>query len=74
MTQTAPSHDPKINLPWVWSSLDYMDVMLNTRNCVKYNMHHILLFSVIKGFRFMLVYSCLHYLLFKNEKLKNKTI
>ena len=29
---------------------------------------HFFLFCVNKGFRFMLVYSCLHYLLFKNDK------
>ena len=34
------------------------------------NLHQIrfFIFCVNKGFRFMLVYSCLHYLLFKNEK------
>ena len=34
------------------------------------NLHqiHFFIFCVNKGFRFMLVYSCLHYLLFKNEK------
>ena len=33
------------------------------------NLHqiHFSIFCVNKGFRFMLVYSCLHYLLFKNE-------
>ena len=29
---------------------------------------HVFIFRINKGFRFMLVYSCLHYLLFKNEK------
>ena len=29
---------------------------------------HFFIFCVNKGFRFMLVYSCLHYLLHKNEK------
>ena len=34
------------------------------------NLHqiHFFIFCVNKGFRFMLVYSCLHYLLFKKEK------
>ena len=34
------------------------------------NLHqtHFFIFCVNKGFRFMLVYACLHYLLFKNEK------
>ena len=34
------------------------------------NLHqiHFFLFCVNKGFRFMLIYSCLHCLLFKNEK------
>ena len=34
------------------------------------NLHqiHFFIFCVNKGFRFMLVYSCLHYLLFKNDK------
>ena len=34
------------------------------------NLHQIqfFIFCVNKGFRFMLVYSCRHYLLFKNEK------
>ena len=43
-------------------------IFLTQGTVPKLHQIHFFIFCVNKGFRFMLVYSCLHYLLFKNEK------
>ena len=66
MTQTAkhaPSHDQ-----YSPGSLDQWLYFLTQGTVPNLHQIHFFIFCVNKGFRFMLVYSCLHYLLFKNEK------
>ena len=43
-------------------------IFLTQGTVPKLHQIHFFIFCVNKGFRFMLFYSCLHYLLFKNEK------
>ena len=72
MTQTAKhalSHDP--TQP---GQLGSVVVFLTQGTVPNLYQIHFFIFCVNKGFRFMLVYSCLHYLLFKNEKAFKKTI
>ena len=60
MPQAMTEHSP--------GSLDQWLYFLTQRTVPNLHQIHFFIFCVNKGFRFMLVYSCLHYLLFKNEK------
>ena len=60
MPQAMTQHSP--------GSLDQWLYFLTQRTVPNLHQIHFFIFCVNKGFRFMLVYSCLHYLLFKNEK------
>ena len=57
-----PQHSP--------GSLDQWLYFLTQGTVPNLHQIHFFLFCVNKGFRLMLVYSCLHYLLFKTEKKK----
>ncbi len=60
MPQAMTQHSP--------GSLDQWLYFLTQGTVPNLHQIHFFIFCVNKGFRFMLVYSCLHYLLFKNEK------
>ena len=60
MPQAMTQHSP--------GSLDQWLYFLTQRTEPNLHQIHFFIFCVNKGFRFTLVYSCLHYLLFKNEK------
>ena len=60
MPQAMTQHSP--------GSLDQWLYFLTQRTVPNLHQIHFFIFCVNKGFRFMLVYFCLHYLLFKNEK------
>ena len=60
MPQAMTQHSP--------GSLDQWLYFLTQGTVPNLYQIHFFIFCVNKGFRFMLVYSCLHYLLFKDDK------
>ena len=60
MPQAMTQHSP--------GSLDQWLYFLTQGTVPNLHQIHFFIFCVNKGFRFILVYSWLHYLLFKNEK------
>ena len=60
MPQAMTQHSP--------GSLDQWLYFLTQGTVPNLHQTHFFIFCVNKGFRFILVYFCLHYLLFKNEK------